>query len=336
MKTKNTAAWKKDDSFSRSFLPHSVKEAFAKAFKQSLRVSWTLIKVYIPLALVTTFLKQIGVLDFIAPYLSPFMKFMGLPGEAAITLLVAFTNNVYASIGTMAPLQLTFRQVTILGVMIGLAHTLFIETAVLMKLKMGTLRIAFFRIGLAIFAGVLMNLLLPQNVDGVVLNPYTAAKAFSWLNTLKGMGITCGQIIVYMFIIMLCYEFVMLWKAPKKVQSALHAVPKAIGMSEQAFGPWIVGFFIGITYGAGILFQFAEKHKLSHRDVCLTTIFLVLAHAIIEDTMAFTVLGGNFWYIILIRVFTAFIVTRVLATKNLYRYFLWIGLPKEKTLLPKK
>lgn len=326
----------KQDTFAGSILPHSIKEVFIKSFRQSLKVSWTLIKVYIPLAIITTFLKQIGVLDFIAPYLAPFMKLMGLPGETAISLLVAFTNNVYASIGTMAAFQLTPRQVTILGIMIGLAHTLFIETAVLMKLKMGTLRIAFFRIALAVCAGMLLNLLLPQNISGIVLNPYTAVKEFSWLNTFKSMGITCAQIVVYMFIIMLVYEFIMLWKAPKKAQNILHAVPRAIGLSEQAFGPWIVGLFIGITYGAGILFQFAEKQKLSHKDVCLTTIFLVLAHAIIEDTMAFAVLGGNFWYIILIRVFTAFIVTRVLATKDLYRHFLWIGLPKEKAPLPKK
>lgn len=327
---------KTNESFNRSIVPHSIKEVFLKSFKQSLRVSWTLIKVYIPLAIATTFLKQIGVLDFIAPFFSPFMKFMGLPGETAITLLVAFTNNIYAGIGTMAAFHLTFRQITILGVMIGLAHTLFIETAVLMKLKMGTLRIAFFRIGLAVLAGVLMNLLLPQDVGGVVLNPYATVRQFSWLNTFKSMGFTCAQIIIYMFVIMLIYEFIMLWKTPKKVRNALHAVPKAIGFSEKAFVPWIVGLFIGITYGAGILFQFAEKNKLSHKDICLTTIFLVLAHAIIEDTMVFVVLGGNFWYIILIRVFTAFIVVRILATKNLYRYFLWVGLPKEKEKVTSK
>lgn len=258
------------------------------------------------------------------------MKIVGLPGETAITIVVAFTNNIYAALGTMAAFNLTFRQITILAVIIGLAHTLFVETGVLIKLRMANVGIALFRITVAFITGFLMNLLLPQNISGAVLNPYIKIKEFSWLNIIKSINATSIQIIIFMFIIMLIYELIMLWKYSGAIKKRLQFIPNSIGLSSDAFGPWLVGFFIGITYGAGILSEFSEKQKLSHKDICMTTIFLCLAHAIVEDTMVFVVIGGNILYILFIRIFMAFIVVRIISINGLYKKFLWVGLPKEK------
>jgi hypothetical protein len=121
-----------------------------------------------------------------------------------------------------------------------------------------------------------------------------------------------------------------LWKHASIVKQKIKFIPNAIGISDDAFGPWIVGFFIGIAYGAGILFQLAEKNKLAHKDLCLTTIFLILAHAMIEDTLLFVMVGGNLWWIIGTRITMALIIVKVLSMKALYKKFLWIGLPKGK------
>ncbi|MFC1752562.1 nucleoside recognition domain-containing protein [Thermoproteota archaeon] len=312
----------------KKLFPKNIKQVFSKSLKSSLKVSWLLLKIYIPLSIITIFLKQIGVIDWIAPFLAPFMGIMGLPGEAAITLIAGMTNGILGALGTMAAFDLTFRQITILGVVVGLAHNLFVETGILTKLKMATVRIAVFRIVIAVFAGILMNLFMPKTISGIVLNPYIQPE-FSWLATFQSLLMTSIQIIVVLFIITLAYELLMLWKYTSIIKKKVNIIPKAIGFGDTAFGPLIIGFFVGIAYGAGILFQFAEKNILSHKDACLTTIFLCLAHAIIEDTVLFVVVGGNFWWIILIRVTTAFLVVRLLSINDLYKKFLWIGLPKK-------
>lgn len=313
----------------KELIPNNIKDVLSKSIKQSLEVSWLLIKIYIPLSILTFFLKWVGFLDWIAPFFAPVMQLMGLPGETAITLIAGMTNNLFAALATMSAFDLTFRQITILAVVIGLAHNLFVETGILSKLGMANVRIAFFRIIVAVVTGILMNLFLPKEIKGVILNPYASVSEFSWIGAFQSILITCIQIVVLMFIIMLVYELLMLWKHSALIKQKIKFIPNAIGFSDKAFGPWIVGFFIGIAYGAGILFQFAKKHSLSHKDACLTTIFLCLAHAIIEDTMVFVVVGGHFWWIILIRVFMAFIVVRILSIKNLYKKFLWVGLPKK-------
>ena len=174
-----------------------------------------------------------------------------------------------------------------------------------------------------------MNLILPDKVKGAILNPYMNPPEFSWITSLKGIGITSVQIIVIMFIIMLLYELIILWKYSSIIKSKIKFIPNAIGFSDNAFGPWIVGFFVGIAYGAGVLFQMAKKNVLKHKDKCLITLFLVLAHAVIEDSMLFVVVGGNIFWIIGVRIVMALIIVRTLATKDLYKKFLWIGLPKK-------
>ena len=87
---------------------------------------------------------------------------------------------------------------------------------------------------------------------------------------------------------------------------------------------WI---YFGIVYGAGILFQFAEKNTLSHKDASLVTVFMVLAHAIVEDSFIFMVVGANFWWIFLTRIILAFVVMKLLSIKkHLSKIFMdWFG-----------
>jgi hypothetical protein len=304
---------------------------FSKAMRQSLRVSWIMLKIYIPLSLLTIVLKQWGVIDAIAPLFAPLMRLMGLPGEAAITLVAGFTNSIYAALATMSAFDLTPRQVTILGVVLGLAHSLFIETAILSKLKMANVKIAFFRMGTAFLAGILMNAFLPQRISGVLMQRNSGQETFSWLHAFQGLAITSLQIILIISLLMVLYELIALWKHSSAIKQKLRFVPNAIGLSDNAFAPWIAGVFIGITYSAAILFRFVQEHRLDHKDACLLTVFLCLAHAIIEDTMIFVIVGGNFWWIILPRVIMAFLVVRLLSIGNMYRNLLWIGLQKQTT-----
>ncbi|MBI4645057.1 MAG: hypothetical protein HY738_00305 [Bacteroidia bacterium] len=93
-------------------------DVLKKSLRQSLKIAWILIKIYIPLSVITLLLKHSGFLDYIAPFFSPLLQYMGLPGEAAITLLVGFTNNMYAGIATIYALDLSFLQITILGIVL--------------------------------------------------------------------------------------------------------------------------------------------------------------------------------------------------------------------------
>jgi len=306
-----------------------MKKQLVSSLYSSLKVAWMIIKVYIPFALVSALLKYLGFYEWVSPYLSPLMQIMGLPGKSAITLISGFLGNVYAAIATIPALDLSIRQITILAIIIGFSHNLIVETGILVKLKFARTKFTFFRLFIGLLSGVLLNLILPDKIDGVVVAFYTSTTEFSWITTIKSTLITCLQFSVLILVLNIMYELLKQWKYIVFIKQKLQSASGVIGLSGGAVVPWLAGFILGIVYGAGILFQFSEKKTLTHKDACLVTVFMVLAHAIIEDTLVFVFLGANFWLIFITRTLLAFIVMKIMSINNLYKKLLWIGLNKE-------
>jgi hypothetical protein len=306
----------------------SIRNALQRSLKPTLKVSLLMLKVFIPLSVATLILRQLGVLDMLAPLFAPFMSLMGLPGEAAIALLVGFTNTIYGALATAAAMELSARQITILGVVLGISHSLFVETGILTTLGMSTAKIALFRLFVSLASGIVLNAIMPEFGNTVTLNADSGP--FSWTGALLQIGITSLQIIFIIFSITLGYELLLLWKGADKFGERIGVLLESTGISRKAVAPWVVGVFVGITYGAALFYQFNEKQGLSHKDACLVTVFLCLAHAMIEDTLLFVVVGGDFAWIFLSRIVIAVLAVRLLATRDIYRRLLWIGLPKEK------
>lgn len=314
-----------------NIIPHSVKDIFRNALKQAAKVSWMLLKIYIPVSILTAFLDQVGFLDLIAPFFEPLMKLLGLPGEASLVLIAAWVNNLFAALAAMSVMDLTFRQITIIAVITGFAHNLILETGVLTKLKMARPQIALTRIVFGLLVGMLLNLIMPETIQGFVTSSLQTSD-FTWSSHLLGILRTGVQILLLMSVIMLVYEFMLIWKKGPALKKKLEFLPRALGLSSGALGAWMVGFFIGIAYGAGILFKMHEDNKLTPKDTALLTLALCLVHAVIEDTMIFVVVGANLWWILGVRLILLIIMMFILSRGNTYRHLQWLGLPREEKI----
>jgi hypothetical protein len=120
-----------------------------------------LARVMVPVYLAVDLLRHTPVLDAVAGALHPLMALFGLPGEAAMVLVAGALINLYAAIGALAPLGLGGREVTILGLMLGLAHGLILETAIMRQVSQRWLLLAMLRVLLAIVAGLVVHRILP-------------------------------------------------------------------------------------------------------------------------------------------------------------------------------
>ena len=67
----------------------------------------------------------------------------------------------------------------------------------------------------------------------------------------------------------------------------------------------LVGVILGITYGAGILIAEYEKGLLKKREILFIGTYLMIAHAMIEDTLLFVIFGANPWIIVSLRLIFA-------------------------------
>jgi hypothetical protein len=145
--------------------PHrTLAELIIDGTRQGLFAFYSLFKVMAPVYILVSILKQIHVLDYLAGYFAPFMKFVGLPGDAALAVVLGWGINIYAAIAAFAGLGLTARQVTILGIMLGTSHTLFMETAVVGRMKARPMTILALRLFVGIALGVILNLILPETL----------------------------------------------------------------------------------------------------------------------------------------------------------------------------
>src|SRR3990170_4785836 len=71
---------------------------------------------------------------------------------------------------------------------------------------------------------------------------------------------------------------------------------KKIGFEKEALLPLLAGFFVGISYGAGVLITEAKSGLIAKKQIFLVACFLALCHAIIEDTLLFMAVGANALY----------------------------------------
>ncbi|MDK9711477.1 nucleoside recognition domain-containing protein [Acidaminobacter sp.] len=125
---------------------------------KGLKTTWTLAKVIVPIYIIITILKYTPVIGWIAILFEPVMQLFGLPGEAAIAMVMGNLLNLYAGIGVMATLPLTMKQITIMAVMLSFSHSLLVETAVSKRVGVSIPMILSVRIGLAVISGILLNL----------------------------------------------------------------------------------------------------------------------------------------------------------------------------------
>ncbi len=142
-------------------IQRSFRASLTEGVRKGLLAVWFLSKVIVPVYLVVDILRYFGVIEVIAKALEPFMGLFGLPGEAALGLIGGALINLYAAIGAVAPLDLTPREITIMGLMLGISHGLILETAITKQFAQKWYLMPFLRILVALFAGVLANLVFP-------------------------------------------------------------------------------------------------------------------------------------------------------------------------------
>jgi len=71
-----------------------------------------------------------------------------------MALVLGCTVNLYAAVGILASLGLGTGQLAVCGLMLGIAHSLVIESAVLRTLGTRYLLLAFYRLALALLVGL--------------------------------------------------------------------------------------------------------------------------------------------------------------------------------------
>ena len=141
------------------------KDTWKRGITDGLKTSITLLKVAHPIFAVIKVLEHTPVIVWISKIFDPLMRFVGLPGEAALAVVTGMLFNFYAALGIILALGLTAWQITIMAVILSCCHELVLETAIIKKTGISAWPILAIRLVTAFGAGAVLNLvgnMLPQ------------------------------------------------------------------------------------------------------------------------------------------------------------------------------
>jgi len=119
-----------------------------------------LLKFLIPVYTIIFFMQKGKVLEGLTDLFKSYMSILGLPGEAAIPLLLGNILNIYAALGALAGLQLTGAEITIISLMLLISHSQIMEGAVLFKIRPLFVLLAPLRLLISILLAVALNPLI--------------------------------------------------------------------------------------------------------------------------------------------------------------------------------
>ena len=109
------------------------KRGVKQAAPRALKTIWWIFKITATVSFIMFLLKYTGILTWIATAVSPVFHIFGLPGDAALAYVSAYFINIYSGIAVISTLDMTVRQITILGTMNLAAHAMVAETAIQKK-----------------------------------------------------------------------------------------------------------------------------------------------------------------------------------------------------------
>jgi hypothetical protein len=116
--------------------------------------------VIVPVYFLVAILSRYEGLDRLAAFFEPAMKLFGLPGQAALVLVLGNIVNLYAALGAIAAINLTSGQLTIIALMLGFSHSLLVESAVVKQAGVPIRLILPLRLGMMIAVGLVAGQLL--------------------------------------------------------------------------------------------------------------------------------------------------------------------------------
>jgi hypothetical protein len=293
----------------------SISQRVGICFQTSLPVAFKtikwLLKLMLPVSFFVMLLDYSGILFLLASYTEPFVHLLGLRGEAALVLLSGALLNIYSAIAVMQSIHFTPREITIVALMVLIAHNLIVETAVQKKTGSSAIKMVLLRIGVAMVAGFLLNLILPLRTvfsEGSSL----IRQSEPFVNVFTDWLISTFYLIVKVVLILIGLNFLhkILDEFAINTWLARFMSPllRMFGLPPKASFLWIIANVIGLAWGSSVLIEETRQGKITQQEADILNHHVAISHSLLEDTLLFIAIGASLFWIVFPRLLLAFLV----------------------------
>jgi hypothetical protein len=271
----------------------SIIEFLLELSGNALRTSFTLFKIIIPVSIITRLLQEWGLINYISIFLAPVMRLVGLPGESSLIWAASMLTNIYGGMivfASLAPtLNMTVAQVSILGAMILVAHSLPVELMIAQKAGARLPVILGIRVLGALLLGILLKyaydltgtLSQPNQTMWIppVVRPGWAAWALAELRNLL-------LILLIIFALLTIMELLKRLGIINLMIRMMEPLLNLLGISREAAPITIIGMTMGLSYGGGLIINEARAGTVAKKDLFTSITLMSLCHSLFEDNHA--------------------------------------------------
>ena len=260
----------------------------------------TLLKIMIPVSIIVKLLQETRLIEAVGSALAPVMEVVGLPGGYGLVWATAMITNIYGGLvvffSLAAESPLTVAQVTVLGAMILVAHTLPVEVGIAREAGVQVWFTLFLRISGAFVLGrILHGIFTLCDIYGTpaVLLWSPGTRDDSLLFWAVGQGKTYVMIFVIITLLLLLMRILKKTGVISRVNRLLEPLLQTLGIGKEAAPLAMIGMTLGLAYGGGLIIKEAKSGLLGKRDVFLSLSLMGLSHSLIEDTLLMAAIGAS-------------------------------------------
>lgn len=281
---------------------------------------WVLVRILVPVAILTQILLETGVIAAISPAFGPLMQFYGLPPELAFALLVGALVGVWNAavvLYVLVPVaDLTVADVTVFSALILFFHALPIEQQIICRAGAGFIFTTMLRIGGGLVYAALLHGLFTATgwlSDPVVPDWQPMGDATGWAGFWTGLGMTLATMLMVLAALVLALKALRALGLMAWLQRILAPALRLVGIRGEAVELTATGLLLGVSYGGGLLIRAAQSGRIPPRQILLSCVFMGFAHSVIEDTVIVVALGADAVAVLPGRIAFAFLATAVIA-----------------------
>lgn len=299
-----------------------MKELLVNSLKSSFGLWIQVLKMMIPISLGVKVLEEFGLIEWVGALLEPIMILVGLPGVMGLVWAITLFTNLWAGallfVVLAGTVDMTSAQVTVLGIMMLMAHGLPIELRMVQKCGVSVLFSLVLRVFSAIILAVIFNHIFTYY--GLLSEP--AQILIGNVNNIDA-SLTAWvyhQLESYAFVFIMLAFLVFLMDVLKryglihKIGVLLSPYLSLMGVSKKCAPITFLGMTLGLVYGGALLLRELEKNDMDEDDVLVSVTSMNLFHSLIEDSMIIFLMGGALFWIVVVRfIFTA-IVMKLITT----------------------
>jgi hypothetical protein len=296
---------------------------FKSLFIETWHTAWKVLRLIIPVTFVVKAIDLLGFIKVIANFLAPIFELMGLPASFglvyATTALANLYSGLYVFLNYTSSEQFSTAQVTVIGTMMLVSHSLLIELQV--AHRVGARR--------WFMAGFMLNIILKwgqwlQGSAKILLPKVQAKTSFIWHEWLLAQLESYATIVIIIFFILFIMRVLQVIGVVAWLEKTLKPAVAKIGLGPQIIPLTIIGMLVGLVFGAALIIK--EKDENPHipkKEYIYAMVLLGLCHAIIEDTLLVMSIGASMWGALVFRMPFSFLFTYLFVqfTKNRPGFF---------------